>query len=194
MNVALASTDATRARVDVLVFAIFDSDLLEKKGSPVPLRRADEALGGLLLHLAAEEGFKAKADQTFVLHTHGKLAAPKVLLLGLGAREKFTLEALRLAIGRATKTVQRLKAKSLAVQLPVLRDLAEAIKAAAEGFVLGAYRYERWRTANHDERPPALTRATLVLPEDTKKSKAHRARAGAGAAWSARPPTGPAIW
>jgi len=172
MNVALASTDAARARVDVLVFAIFDSDLLEKKGSPASLQRADEALGGLLLRLAAEEGFKAKADQTFVLHTHGKLPAPKVLLLGLGAREKFTLEALRLAIGRATKMVQRLKAKSLAVQLPVVRALAEAIKAAAEGVVLGAYRFERWRTANHEEQTPALTRATLVLPEDTKTSKA----------------------
>jgi len=171
MNVALASTDAARARVDALVFVTFDTDLVQKKTAPASLHRADEALGGLLLHLAVEEGFKGKAEQIFTLHTHGKLPTHRVILVGLGTREKFTLEALRLAIGRVTKMALRLKVTSVAIQLPVVRELAESVKAVAEGLELGAYRYERWRTTNKDDKGPVLSRATLVLPEDTKASK-----------------------
>jgi len=172
MNVVLESSGADHARVDVLVFATFDADLSSQKGAPATLKSADEALGGLLLRLAAEEGFKAKADQTFFLHTHGKLPAHRVMLLGLGSREKFTLEVLRLACGRAAKAAQRLKAKTMALQLPVVRELADAIKAVTEGLELGAYRYERWRTSGKDEKPSTLARVQLMLPEGAVKEPA----------------------
>ena len=173
MNVALSSTDAAQAHVDVLVFATFDTDLLEAKGPPSALRLIDEELGGLLLRVAAEEGFKAKSEQTFVLHTHGKIAAPRVMLVGLGTREKFTLETLRLSAGRAIKAAMRLKAKSLAVQLPVVRELPGALRAVAEGLQLGAYRYDRWRTKKPDDNGngATMTRVQLLLPHGTHKSQ-----------------------
>ncbi len=35
----------------------------------------NQALSGQLVRAATEEGFRGKAEQTFVLHTHGRLPA-----------------------------------------------------------------------------------------------------------------------
>ncbi len=39
---------------------------------------------------AREEGFRGEPDQTFVLHTHGRLPAARVVLVGTGAAERCT--------------------------------------------------------------------------------------------------------
>ena len=49
----------------------------------------------------AEEGFKGKAEQTYVIHTHGRLKPDRVALLGLGSSEKYRPEVLRAVAGRA---------------------------------------------------------------------------------------------
>lgn len=172
MNFAFASTDAAKARADVLVFPLFDTDLTDKKAPHVGLVRADKKTKGLLLKTAAQEGFKGKADQTFVFVTQGKLPSARVVLVGLGARAKFSPEVLRLALGRAVKTSNRLKAKTLAVQLPVVREVEAGLRAVIEGLELGAYRYDRWRTTNKDEKnAPRVDKVQLVLPVGVKKDK-----------------------
>jgi leucyl aminopeptidase len=173
MNFTPVSADATRAKVDVLVLPVFDNDLGAKKSAAQALMRADTKLKGLLLKAAAQEGFKGKADQLFVVHSHGKLPAGRVVLVGLGARARFTPEVLRLAAGRAVKAVGKVKAKSAAVQLPVVRELDHALRAVVEGFGLGAYRFERWRTQNKDNGGVKLDKVQLVLPDGVKKDRAH---------------------
>ncbi|MFO0596273.1 MAG: leucyl aminopeptidase [Myxococcaceae bacterium] len=176
MNFAFASGDASRAKADVLVFPVFDTDLTEKKNPPKGLFSADKKTKGLLFKTAASEGFKGKSEQTFVFQTHGKVGATRVILVGLGARAKFTAETLRLAAGRAVKTAARMKAKTALVQLPVVRELEQALKAVVEGFELGAYRYDRWKTQNKEEKnAPKVDKVQLFLPDGVKKEKAHDA-------------------
>ncbi len=176
MNFAFAAADAAKARADVLVFAVFDTDLTDKKHPPRALLNVDKRTKGLLFKTATSEGFKGKAEQTFVFQTHGKVGATRVILVGLGSRAKFTAETLRLAAGRAIKTATKMKAKTAAVQLPVVRELEQAIKAVIEGFVLGGYRYDRWKTQNKDEKhAPKLDKVQLFLPEGVKKEKSHDA-------------------
>lgn len=174
MNFAFAAGDATKARADVLVLPVFDADLTDKKNPPKALAKADKVLKGLLLKTAAQEGFKGKAEQTFVFQTHGKLGAPRLILVGLGARAKFNPELLRLAAGRAVKSAGRFKAKTAVVQLPVLREFEQGVRAIVEGFELGAYRYDRWKTQNKEEKSaPRVEKVQLFLPEGVKKDKAH---------------------
>jgi leucyl aminopeptidase len=174
MNFSFVAADASKAKADVLVFPVFDTDLTEKKNPPKALLSVDKKTKGLLFKTAASEGFKGKADQTFVFLSQGKVPAIRVVLVGLGARAKFTAELLRLAAGRAVKAATRVKAKNVTVQLPVVRELEQAIKAVVEGFELGAYRYDRWKTQNKDEKnAPKVDKVHLVLPEGIKKEKAH---------------------
>src|SRR4051794_21527986 len=119
MKLSLATGDADKQTGDLLVLPLFDSDLADEKKQPRALTRVDKALKKLLLGAAASEGFKGKAEQSFVFHTHGKLKFDRVLLLGLGSRTKFEPEILRLAAGRAVKTAARVRAKNVVFYLPV---------------------------------------------------------------------------
>ncbi len=173
MNFVFGSGDASKARADVLVLPVFDTDLTDRKAPPNAVQRLDKKLRGLLLKLSAQEGFKGKTDQVNVVQTHGKLAATRVLLVGLGSRAKFTNETLRLAAGQAVKAANRLKARNVAVQLPVLREVDQALRAVVEGFELGGYKYDRWRTTNVEEKKaPRTERVQLLLPVGVKKDKA----------------------
>ena len=120
MHFSFASGDLTRTKTDLLVIPLFDNELNDKKKQPPVLQRADKKLKGLLIKTAGQEGFKAKADQTFCFHSTGRVPASRVMLLGLGARAKFNFEVLRMAAGRAIKAANRMRLKNLVMQLPVV--------------------------------------------------------------------------
>ncbi|MBM4379939.1 MAG: leucyl aminopeptidase [Deltaproteobacteria bacterium] len=172
MKFSFLAADVTRARADLVILPLFDADLADRKKMPAPLKKADAATRGLLLKAAAAEGFKAKAEQSFVLHTHGKLRASRVVLMGLGARAKFDAETLRLLAGRAAKLSARLRAVDVVFALPSTREFDACVKAAAEGFVLGAYKFDKYRTTNREEKAaPKLGQVQLLLPESHPETK-----------------------
>ncbi len=171
MNFSFASQDATRAKADVIIVPVFESELTDKKGPSEPLATLNKRLRGLLADVAAQEGFRGKADQTFVFHTHGKLPSTRVVLVGVGARARATTESLRLAIGRGVKAAARVKAKSALVTLLADRPLDEDLRAVVEGAALGAYRFDRYRTGGKDEKSNGVDRVQVVLPKNVKKDR-----------------------
>jgi leucyl aminopeptidase len=170
MIVTLSSGEPAKARVDLLVFPLFEGELASRRQPNPGLARVDRRLKGLLAALGAQEGFKGRVEQSFQLHTQSRLPTARVMLVGLGAQSRFTPEVLRLALGRAVKAAHRVKARSLAVQMPAVPELEPALKAAVEGMVLGAYRYERWRTVHRDGPAPVVDRVQLLLPEGVQAS------------------------
>lgn len=164
MNFRFVSGDALRAGGAMLVIPLLDGDLGD--AAPTALAAADKALEGKLRAAATQEGFKAKVDQTLVLHTLGKLAAERVVLLGLGARAKFHTEQLRLAAGRAAKLAQKLKVTELSFVLPDTQPHEAAVRAIVEGLLLGLYKFDRYKTGSKEEKKaPRLDVVRLVLPE-----------------------------
>ena len=59
------------------------------------LHDVDAALGGLLIDTAVKEGFTGGAGQTFSFHTHGRVAASRVLLVGMGPADKGSVDSCR---------------------------------------------------------------------------------------------------
>src|SRR6516162_820136 len=117
----------------------------------------------------AEEGFGGKADQTFVLHTHGRLPASRVVLVGTGPRERADAETLRQAAGRGVKAAQRLRARSVAMAVP--GNPTESLGPVAEGASLGLYRFDQYRTEGREERVP-LEAVRLLVPDGVARSQA----------------------
>src|SRR3954465_12359679 len=77
--------DLTALRADLCAVLVFDGECLD---SP-QLRALDQAFSGLLSKLLEEEQFSGKKSQCLNIHTHGKLGASRVLLVGLGKRKDF---------------------------------------------------------------------------------------------------------
>src|SRR5215468_4987650 len=161
---ALASGAPTGTRADVLV--LFAEETPRPNGAVAEI---NQALAGQLLRAATEEGFRGKADQTFVLHTHGRLPVSRVVLVGTGPRERTDAETLRQAAGRAVKAAQRLRARSVTMAVP--GNAGDTLAAVAEGAALGAYRFDQYRTEGREERVP-LEAVRLLLPDGAARSRA----------------------
>ena len=160
---ALASGAPVGTRADVLV--LFAEEAPKPNGV---VAEVNQALSGQLLRAATEEGFRGKAEQTFVIHTHGKLPAARVVLVGTGPRERTDAESLRQAAGRAVKAAQRVRARSVAMAVP--GDPGETLGPVAEGAMLGAYRFDQYRTEGREERVP-LEAVRLLLPDGASRSR-----------------------
>jgi len=172
MKFGFIGGDAARAQGQLLVLPLFEGDLTDRKNRPASLTEADAALDGLLLKAATQDGFKGKADQLWAFHTHGRTRADRIFLLGLGDRAKFTPEVLRMAAGKAVKAAGKLKVADIAFVLPAAGELDACVRAAVEGFALGAYKFDRYKTVGKDDKGGGqIGNVRLLLPEGAERSK-----------------------
>ncbi len=142
----------------------------------------DAALGGAIRALIAAGDFRGKRNEVAVLYPAGSLPARRVLVVGLGKAEKFTVEGIRQAAATAAR-----KARDLGVtQLHTVVhgagggaiEMETAAQAMVEGTILGLYRYQELKTQLEDVRPNV---ETLTLVEfDPAKLAALEAGAAAG--------------
>jgi leucyl aminopeptidase len=174
MKLSLVAGDISQQKCDLLLLPVFETDVKGGKNPLKALVAVDGALGGLLLEDAAEEELAGKSDQTLVLHTHDRIPAHRVALLGLGTRQKFDPEALRLAIGRGAKLAHKLHAERLAVAMPEVREIEACVQAIGEGLLLGAYRFDRYKSQDQKkgEKRQEIKEARVVLPVGMEKTKA----------------------
>jgi leucyl aminopeptidase len=174
----LAVSGAPEARAsDLLVYAITTTPPSPaKKGKaavgPAGITSVDAALGGVLTDAVIAEGFTGAVGQTLTLHTHGKIAATKVLLVGIGSAEKVAPDTLRRYAGIAVKAADRSKAKKLTVVMPETdrMRLDVAVQAVAEGAALAAYRFSRYLTK--DKPTPTLATVEIATSSRAKVDQA----------------------
>ena len=125
-----------RKNLDVIVLPVWQ----EKKGGAL----ASEAKEfSALVSLPLDSGdFRGKEGEILLLYP-SKGPEKKVLLLGLGSREKCTEESLRRAYASATKALHK-KNKSMNVLLPECEHLdSDSIcKAICEGVLLSHYTFD----------------------------------------------------
>ncbi len=156
MRILRSTALPQEAKAEILIVGVFE-------GSEItPVSKLDAALGGHLSVHVKEEEYKASVGATLVIHTHGKLPYRKLALLGLGERKGFDLKRLRSATARAAKLAGANKAATLALWLPFEKaspKVGEAIQAAAEGLILGAYRYDRYK---EDKKAKPLEEVALL--------------------------------
>lgn len=125
----------------------------------------DAALGGQIQALIAGGDFRGKPNEVAVLYPNGALPARRVILVGLGKREKFTLDTIRQASATAAKKARDLGVTHLhtIVHGAGVGEMApeQAAAAVVEGTLLGLYRFHELKT-QLDEVRPDLDALTLV--------------------------------
>jgi leucyl aminopeptidase len=106
------------------------------------------ALGGLLQEVVAENEFKGKSGETTWLRSPSNTPiARKLVLVGLGKPESWTLESLRQATAAIARIAQKQKTKSVAIALPRCnQDAALTAEAIVEGAVLSLHQDNRFKS------------------------------------------------
>ena len=151
-SVHVTTEPITELDVDALIVPVFRGGI-EGPGADVALR----ALG--LDDVPRDASFRGRPGET--LH----LAAPgqpwgRVTFVGLGRLDQLDDEQVRRAAGAAVRSAAE-HARSAATTLPEVNAALSTVRAAAEGGLLGAYRYEATRS---EPSSLALTDLTLVVP------------------------------
>ena len=115
------------------------------------LNSLDSALGGLLATSASEEGFKGKSDTEVVIHTHGKIGATRIALLGVG--DDVSAAGMRNYGAHTAKLAKKMKLKHIGLVAPTAGSGTTALSTrfAVEGVVLGAYEFDRHKTLDRVE-------------------------------------------
>lgn len=115
----------------------------------------NEALGGVLGKILAEEEFEAESEKILTIHTHGKIKPPRVLVCGLGKKEEFDLLLVRKVLAKLGKAAKEMKVKTLGLTLSFAKEtkfpLAQISQAAVEGLILGTYKFLRYKEKEREK-------------------------------------------
>jgi len=157
--------DVTKLSCGLLGLLCFEEQL----GEGAPFRALDGKLDGLLTKIAAEEQFKAKKGQTLTLHTHGRVGAQRIVLVGGGARKDFQPADLRGYGARLVKAAAGVQSTDVAAALPSLDGGAgttaeRAAQFLAEGALLGGYKFDKYLTGDK-KKPFTVAEFKIVVAE-----------------------------
>ncbi|HJU00549.1 MAG TPA: M17 family peptidase N-terminal domain-containing protein, partial [Actinomycetes bacterium] len=150
MKVTLAKADAVTAKADVLAVPVF--------AGPELGPGAEEAVAALEVPVAPlleSRGFTGKAGEAAAWPTLGRLQATVLLLVGVGERDKVDAEVLRRAAAAVVRH-GRGAGKAVTTLAQALPDDPEtAVQAVAEGALLAAYRFDKYKRAKAGPGPDA---------------------------------------
>ncbi|MFI5026259.1 MAG: leucyl aminopeptidase [Solirubrobacterales bacterium] len=147
MKVSVSDTGIAQVDADLLAVGLCEGEAL-----PADLAGARGASD-------AKSGFKELAT----LHPD---RPERTLVIGLGKREDLDAERLRVAAALVAKEAGRLKAASVAWLVPEADEQEPHAEGIVTGTILGAYRFDRFKSKDPDEPPPpALNWLVLLGPE-----------------------------
>lgn len=130
----------------------------------------DQGISGIIREVIADGDFQGKRNEVAVFYPRGAIPAARVLVVGLGPEDGFSLDTVRRAAAIAAQRARELGVKSFssivhgggAGEFP----LETAAQAVVEGTILGLYRYRELK--NEPAARPDPERFTLVQFNKTK--------------------------
>jgi leucyl aminopeptidase len=171
--------DPVAARADLLVVTVpKPPEALEG-----PAAAVDTALRGVVRRAVEDRELTGKAGELVLFHAGDGLGAPRVAVVGLGGDEG--LDGWRSAGAAAGARAAGLRAERVAVALPDGAS-AEQARAFVEALGVGAYRFDRFKTADDEGRPRAALAEVEVMGGRARGADLRRAALTAEAVNAAR--------
>ncbi|MGH7331525.1 MAG: leucyl aminopeptidase [Candidatus Rokuibacteriota bacterium] len=184
VQVAVSRKPLPTLSVDALVVGLPSGE----KRMPEALATLDHRVDGLIRAVLDAEKFSAKAGAVTHLHVGDRLASPRLVVVGLGARREITAETVRRAAAAGLRRARDLGARSVGLELLGDRlSPRQRAHALTEGAVLGTYVFERYKR----EPSERFVEQVQIVPADGRSARevAEGVRTGqtfARATWFAR--------
>lgn len=157
---SIKTGDAGKLRCDCIVAGVHDHRQLTASG-----RALDKASGGHLTKILQSGDMNGKACGSLLLHGISGIAAPRILLVGLGKEDEFTEKRYRDAIATAIDALKDTGVEHIVVTLAEIqvrkRDIVWNTAQAAIVASDTLYRFEQMRSKPSD--PAKLKHITLTV-------------------------------
>jgi leucyl aminopeptidase len=153
-----------KARIDqkqtsLLVIGVFEGDQDFPHSKDL-----DSSVSSSIRETLENKEFRGKFGSSIVVYTLGKGPMKKIMLLGLGKREKFTDESARICAGKATRKAQELGIKEFSMlQFSNLDD--GLVEAMTEGTALALYSFDKYKEAK--EPTSKIEEVTILINSDS---------------------------
>lgn len=125
----------------------------------------DGLLGGLINEICTGGEFKGTLGELMTIHTMGKLVAKRVVLVGLGAEETLSLQALRRASAIAARHLEHVGMHQIALALNWQGSgiaVEAGVQAQVEGALLGLYSFKKYQHADKHSDKRGVTQISLL--------------------------------
>jgi leucyl aminopeptidase len=172
MKVSFTKASFNTIKADsVILFTFSDENLLNTTAE-----KLDKFLGGQLKTAISAGDFKGKEKEVLVLYPlDSNFKGHRIILAGLGEREKITLEKIRRSCAVASKKAQSLKSETIAIEFPdfsLLKDkinepLSYVAQSIVEGSVLALYKFDKYLT--DEERKNKKVKEVILFSQDDSK-------------------------
>jgi leucyl aminopeptidase len=175
VEIRIEPGDIAAAQADAIVVNLFEGVTSPGGGTGA----VDRALDGAISRLIALGDIRGKANEVTLIHTHGKIAAPRVVVAGLGKASDFNLDSVRNLSANLARYLRKPNIKRAATiahggGIGGLEPAACA-RAIAEGTLLGAYRFQRHKAASLKDDERAEMEALTIVEHDAGRIEAMRA-------------------
>ncbi len=128
--------------------------------------KVDSLLDGLISELCTDGEFQSQPGELITIHTMGKLAAKRVVVVGLGMPEKLSVQGLQRASAIAARHLQSTGAQQIALALDwevTGIDPAQGVQAEVEGALLGLYTFRKYQAAHFNGNSQGVKQIRLLV-------------------------------
>jgi len=176
MKIDVAVGDIARWEDEVVVVNLFEG--VDHPGGATGA--LDAALGHQITAMIATGDISPKFKDVTVFPSFDRIPGNRVMVVGLGKREDFTLDRVREVSAAAALRVRDMGLRTFATIVHGAGvgdlDLGDAAEAVVEGTLLGLYRYTEHKTDNDRKKIEAFTIVTLEKSRaNLIKDAVHRA-------------------
>ena len=147
-------------KADTAVLPLSEGSL---DGDPL-LSVIDAQLGGSVRQALNDEQFAGKSTQSVVLHTQGRIAATRLMLLGTGKPSGVLLADVRTYAARAVRgAFAKAKVVLICITSVSAEQAAEVGQAVAEGALLSTYQFDKYLSGERKRRS-SVEEVVVLLP------------------------------
>ena len=159
VQVKVEKTRIDQKQTSLLVIGVFEGDQDFPHSKDL-----DSSVSSSIRETLENKEFRGIFGSSIVVYTLGKGPMKKIMLLGLGKREKFTDESARICAGKATRKAQELGIKEFSMlQFSNLDD--GLVEAMAEGTALALYSFDKYKEAK--EPTSKIEEVTILINSDS---------------------------
>jgi leucyl aminopeptidase len=173
MQINVVSGDITKAESQCVVVNLFEGVTAPGGGTGA----IDRALSGMISELIGAGDVRGKWGELTLVHTFGKIPAPRLLIAGLGKSSEFTVDRVRDLSASVAKYLRGRRIEQFATITHGAGiaglDPEACAQAIAEGATLGLYRFDRHKKS--DEDATEISSMTIVEHEAAKVPAMQRA-------------------
>lgn len=177
MELKVVSEDILTIKSDAAVLAMFEGD--KPSGA---VAQVDKTFDGVVSAAMKAGEFKARAGETFLLHTGPHMAGgpARILLAGMGKPDKFIPDVIRRTGGVAASSLRSKGLGSVTALVCETRGISQAQAAAlfTEGALLSLYSFDEFKAK--DPEKGEIKKLTLAVADKTGLPAAKKAVQTAG--------------